>query len=171
MVCDIEDIIGSECYNPNSYDGYTGEEGVYFRYPVIICDSIGNERKTKINPKYELSTEEKEQMTLVEDFLYYKFRSNYLLIGEAIYEVLAYLENRYGLDFVELERTLNEPKAYDIVKTFIDLHSWGTTKTTIVKMCPNISRKAIDSAIRKLLKEGYITKSGSGRNMLYERVF
>lgn len=34
LIFELEYIIGSECYNPNSYDGYTGEEGKEFRYPI-----------------------------------------------------------------------------------------------------------------------------------------
>ena len=34
LVCELEHIIGSQCYNPNSLNGYTWEEGLEFRYPV-----------------------------------------------------------------------------------------------------------------------------------------
>jgi hypothetical protein len=30
LVCALEYIIGSSCYNPNSYNGYTGEQGRIF---------------------------------------------------------------------------------------------------------------------------------------------
>ena len=36
LVSEIEHLIGSECYNPNSYDGWTYEQGREFRYPVVI---------------------------------------------------------------------------------------------------------------------------------------
>lgn len=36
LIAQLEYEIGRECYNPNSYDGYTGVEGAAFRYPVTI---------------------------------------------------------------------------------------------------------------------------------------
>lgn len=36
LIARLEYEIGRECYNPNSYDGYTGVEGAAFRYPVTI---------------------------------------------------------------------------------------------------------------------------------------
>ena len=37
-------------------------------------------------------------------FMKYKFGSNELFIGKGLQNVLNYLEDRYGLDFAELER-------------------------------------------------------------------
>ena len=31
LICELESIIGDECYNPNSFDGWTLEEGCSFR--------------------------------------------------------------------------------------------------------------------------------------------
>lgn len=36
LIAELEYIIGDSCYNPNSYDGYIGEEGCEFRYPVCL---------------------------------------------------------------------------------------------------------------------------------------
>lgn len=36
LIARLEYEIGRECYNPNSYDGYTGVEGAAFRYLVTI---------------------------------------------------------------------------------------------------------------------------------------
>lgn len=36
LIADLEFQIGYECYNPNSYNGRTFEEGCNFRYPVSI---------------------------------------------------------------------------------------------------------------------------------------
>ena len=47
LICDLERIIGNECYNPNSFDGWTLEEGKDFRYPVTYTDSEGEEHKTR----------------------------------------------------------------------------------------------------------------------------
>ena len=34
LIAQLEYEVGRECYNPNSYDGYTGIEGLGYRYPV-----------------------------------------------------------------------------------------------------------------------------------------
>ena len=31
LIAKLEYLIADSCYNPNSYDGYTGEEGCAFR--------------------------------------------------------------------------------------------------------------------------------------------
>ena len=46
MLCEIEQLIGDSCYNPNSYDGYTEEEGRSFRYPLTY-DKKDNEGKSR----------------------------------------------------------------------------------------------------------------------------
>lgn len=50
IVGKVEFIIGSECYNPNSFDGYTMEEGQDFRYPVTVTkyDENGNVTEHKV---------------------------------------------------------------------------------------------------------------------------
>lgn len=106
MIAELEYLIGSECYNPNSYDGWNDIEGCDFRYPINvphpkcdgeyikirgkICDSI------MINPK-DISP------SLV-SYMKYKFGSNELYIGQGLIGILEYLEDRYELDFNELEK-------------------------------------------------------------------
>ena len=36
LIAQLEYEVGKECYNPNSYDGYTGIEGLGYRYPVKV---------------------------------------------------------------------------------------------------------------------------------------
>ena len=36
LIAQLEYEVGRECYNPNSYDGYTGIEGLGYRYPVKV---------------------------------------------------------------------------------------------------------------------------------------
>lgn len=96
LVCELEYVIGSECYNPNSYDGWNDIEGCDFRYPVCINCDMDTELKVRGHaqpkkPEYVKS-------------LKYKFGSNHLFIGIGIINVLQYLEDRYGIDFNELER-------------------------------------------------------------------
>lgn len=42
LIADLEQLIGSECYNPNSYDGWNDVEGCEFRYPVNIRNQAGD---------------------------------------------------------------------------------------------------------------------------------
>ncbi len=37
LICALEEEIGNECFNPNSYNGWTDEEGLSYRYPVYVC--------------------------------------------------------------------------------------------------------------------------------------
>ncbi len=97
LISELEYLIGSECYNPKSYDGWNDVEGCDFRYPVYIntSDSDNSEKKNwgramANKPEYIRSMK-------------YKFGANHLFIGRGLINVLRFLENRYGLDFAELE--------------------------------------------------------------------
>ena len=96
LICELERIIGNECYNPNSYNGYTLEEGCEFRYPVWYENKDGNDTKTYS----QISNIDKSKINTIR----YKFGSNFLYIGLAIKEVLERLEARFGLDFNELTK-------------------------------------------------------------------
>lgn len=76
LVCELETIVGNECFNPNSYNGYTGEDGCAFRYPVHWKDKDGHRCSTKD----EITEEEVEEIHTI----HYKFGSNHLYIGTAI---------------------------------------------------------------------------------------
>ena len=93
LIAKLEYEIGRECYNPNSYDGYTGIEGLGYRYPVkVYRGSI-----TSISPS-EVHT------------MKYVFGSNHLFIGKGIYNILNELEKRYGLDFNKMGEELSKDK-------------------------------------------------------------
>lgn len=96
LICELERIIGNECYNPNSLDGWTLEEGCAFRYPVTYEDENENECKTRLT----IQNLNKEKLNSV----HYKFGSNHLFIGSAIYKVLEHLEEKYGISFDELTK-------------------------------------------------------------------
>ena len=110
LVSKIEYIIGDECYNPNAYDGYTLEEGRAYRYPITIPTSS----------KKNSMTECKTRGFLLDNFYYsqgyygiddfksakYKFGSNHLYICLGIQKALSFLENRYGINFEEMEKEL-----------------------------------------------------------------
>ena len=94
LICELERVIGYECYNPNSFDGWTLEEGCSFRYPVTYEDKEGNSRKTRLS----VTNMDKDHINSIR----YVFGSNNLFIGSAIVKVLERLEQKYGLNFDEL---------------------------------------------------------------------
>ena len=107
IVADMEYLIGSECYNPNSYDGWNDIEGCSFRYPVNVPDKKGDYSKirTHINTSCLLDPETIGPETI--PFLKYKFGSNELYVGQGILSILDYLEKRYALDFNSLESNIS----------------------------------------------------------------
>lgn len=98
LVYEMEYLVGKNCYNPNSYDGYTGDEGCSFRYPVYIYPDKDAEMPRKIRGK--IAGVPADQICTMK----YKFGSNHLFIGNALVEILELLEERYHIDFEELER-------------------------------------------------------------------
>lgn len=108
VVADLEYCLGKECYNGSSYDGYTGTQGCSFRYPVNLKDSEGNDVKirTDINYIMGIRGEEVDNRDIIN--MKYKFGANSLLVGRGLLNVLDYLEDRYNLDFNELENRLEK---------------------------------------------------------------
>ena len=107
VITDLEYIIGWSCYNPNSYDGWTCEEGRSFRYPVNV-QIHEDEYYIKIRSKVS-ETDYIERLTAkMIKSMKYKFGSNEMYIGGGLIRVLEYLENRYGIDFNQLENELNK---------------------------------------------------------------
>lgn len=92
ILIDIENIIGSECYNGNIQNyGSWGElesEGRSFRYPVKFYDGE-NEYKRRTVPR-DIPAEQ-----LISG--YYPFGANELNIYRALHKVLKYLEAEHGL--------------------------------------------------------------------------
>lgn len=102
----LEYKVGSNVYNPNSYDGWSGKCGCSFRYPVTfeyMEDDSHYEKKTR----WQLGGFLKEENL---GSIRYKFGSNHLYIGDALVDVLDLLEKRYDLDFDELEQKVIERK-------------------------------------------------------------
>ena len=106
VLADMEYLIGKECYNPNSYDGWNDIEGCGFRYPVTLRFPVKDrfiKFRGNINDKLIIYEDEDDLLEAL-TFMKYKFGSNELFIGKGLQNVLNYLEDRYGLDFAELER-------------------------------------------------------------------
>lgn len=104
LIANIENIIGSECYNPNSYDGWNDVEGCEFRYPVLIRNQSGTFEKVRTNINTTPLLDEKDITPESIKYMKYKFGSNELFIGLGIIETLEFLEKSYGLDFNELAK-------------------------------------------------------------------
>lgn len=110
LICALELKIGNQTYNPNSYNGWTGEEGCSFRYPVKYC-------KNEVDLEEHNLTSTKNKIRQIDpdciETIKYTFGSNHLYIGNGLVKVLEYLEDRYNLDFNKLENNIikNKKKA------------------------------------------------------------
>ena len=102
LICELEYYIGRECFNPNSYDGWTGEEGCEFRYPVYIRIKKNDYELTKTWGNIANNYPSIEATSI--ETMKYKFGSNHLFIGLGIQHLLEALEQRYNIDFNELEK-------------------------------------------------------------------
>ena len=99
LIAKLEYEVGRECYNPNSYDGYTGIEGLGYRYPVKVYQD--ENMRTYRGSITSISPSEIHTMK-------YVFGSNHLFIGKGIYNILNELEKRYGLDFDKMEEEMDK---------------------------------------------------------------
>ena len=59
--------------------------------------------------------------------------------------------------------------AYDIVKAAVDTTLGKFTKKEITNICPSISEKSVEAALKKLVDEGYVDKHGSGKGTFYSK--
>ncbi len=101
LICILEYKIGKQTYNPNSYNGWTGEEGCGFKYPVNYCrntEDLEAHRLTKTKSRIDYLAPE------CVGTMKYAFGSDHLYIGDGLVEVLKYLEEIYNIDFNELEQ-------------------------------------------------------------------
>lgn len=103
LIAELEYRIGSECYNPHSYDSWNEVEGCSFRYPVSIRNSKGEFVKIRGNLNRTPLLKQTEITPESIRFMKYKLGANELFIGKGIVEMLQYLEDRYHLNFNELE--------------------------------------------------------------------
>lgn len=108
VIADLEYLIGSECFNKNSYDGWRDISGCSFRYPVNVPDKnmeyYIKVRYNNINSSYKFDSRDIDDNTI--KYMKYCFGSNELYIGNGIINVLEYLEERYNIDFWELEQKI-----------------------------------------------------------------
>lgn len=102
LIINMEQRVGGECYNSNiqnygSWGSWEGE-GREFKYPFHYY----NKNKEKIKGRHINSDMSSEEITSV----YYAFGANQLHIGRAIINLIDYIEKRYDIDFIELEKEI-----------------------------------------------------------------
>lgn len=100
LIYNIESIIGNKCYNGQSDYGY----GDYIRYPVWAYIT---QDKKQVWEKFRYNTQHGTYPNIKPNeakSLVYRFGKNELEIGKAIIDVLEFLEERYNIDFAELEK-------------------------------------------------------------------
>jgi transposase len=95
LIYTLEYIIGSQCKNTKAIKSKKGD---FFRFP--LSHRQNKKCKTFIKEREELEGISESQLRDAR----YVFGSNQLYIGEGIIKVLEELENRYGLNYVELEK-------------------------------------------------------------------
>lgn len=102
LVCDLEYLIGTRCYQ--TYNAYLDEEERNYRYPVWAEVNGQEYEKFYENLKEAFTTIKAKDVKS----LRYKFGNNELDIGMGIIDILDFLEERYNIDFAELEKNLKE---------------------------------------------------------------
>lgn len=127
LIGELEYIIGNQVYSKS----YINAGGCFvndyqYRYPVrVSLNGNKNVSRDKVNykvheellyrtyfnrttnewvtePFYKPSTD----MASIIDTMYYAFGAHYLYIGDGLVKILEFLENRYGINFNQLEEKL-----------------------------------------------------------------
>ncbi len=106
LISDIEEKIGSSCYNGESYNGWTGDYGCDFRYPIVyeIKDGDNYQRQKTKQTISSIGNINAENILTV----CYKFGANELSIGKAVIDILNMLEARFDIDIETLEKKHQE---------------------------------------------------------------
>ena len=94
LIAALEPIVGQCFYNEQERGGH------YFRYPIRLTRN-GQDYEGKGGRILDLS--QNDIMTL-----HYQTGANKLFVGCALVEVLQFLENRYGIDFAEMEKNCHK---------------------------------------------------------------
>ena len=96
LIKELEYIIGKNVYNKTTKNHETGDYGDMIRYPCRMKDLSDDKIYIYKGKLYDATP---ESIT----WAFYEFGANNLNIGDALIEVLEYLEDRYDIDFNELE--------------------------------------------------------------------
>lgn len=74
----------------------------------------------------------------------------------------AYREFEDRMSLVEAKQS-----SYDYVKNTIDQILGKFSKTELLERCPSIAKSTLEAALKKLVEDGYIKKSGQGKSTFY----
>lgn len=67
------------------------------------------------------------------------------------------------------EKTGAKSTSYDIVKTYALNHIGRFTKQDALQNCPSLGKSSVESALKKLVEDGTLTRLGAGRTTHYVR--
>ena len=59
--------------------------------------------------------------------------------------------------------------SYDIVKAYVSVQLGKISKQDVVNGCPNLGRSSVESALKKLVDDGFLIRFGAGRKTMYAR--
>ena len=74
----------------------------------------------------------------------------------------AYREFEDRMSLVEAKQS-----SYDYVKNTIDQILGKFSKAELLERCPSIAKSTLEAALKKLVEDGYIKKSGQGKSTFY----
>ncbi len=118
VICEIEYRISRHTYNPSSYNGWTGEVGCDYVYPVKYCKNQIDLKRRKISSSRHVESIDPQCINTMK----LTFGANHLYVGDGIVDALKYLEERYHIDFNKLEakRIKRVQKSYEKMKLKLD---------------------------------------------------
>lgn len=67
------------------------------------------------------------------------------------------------------EKTGKKSTAYDIIKTYTENILGKFSKQDALAACPSLGSSSVESALKKLVDEGAIIRTGAGRKTMYMR--
>ena len=81
--------------------------------------------------------------------------------------LLSIIEMAYDDFESKVEIVSKKLSAYDTVKNALDVKIGKVTKSDVLELCPLLSASSIEKVLAKMVKEGKLEKSGSGKNTFY----
>ena len=93
------------------------------------------------------------------------WKSNYELVKEMLSqsEVYVFEADKMIQGFVGL----NDEYIYDIVKTYSENTLGKFSKHDALVACPSLGSSSVESALKKLVDEGNVIRTGAGRKKMY----
>ena len=71
--------------------------------------------------------------------------------------------------YADTESETEKSSSYDIVKSFTENTLGKFSKQDALLSCPSLGSSSVESALKKLVEEGAIIKTGAGRKTMYMR--